>query len=74
MRVFEQAKFTGNIVLTTKLLAEFNLASVLTRGEILLPTHTKEVTKTTLFEVVDGDMGYNVIFGKLRIHEMKVMS
>ncbi|XP_019244352.1 PREDICTED: uncharacterized protein LOC109224221 [Nicotiana attenuata] len=40
-RVLEQAKLTGSIIPTTKLLVRFNLASVTTRGEILLPTNTE---------------------------------
>ncbi|XP_019226062.1 PREDICTED: uncharacterized protein LOC109207578 [Nicotiana attenuata] len=35
-RVLEQAKLTGSIIPNTKLLAGFNLASVTTRGQILL--------------------------------------
>nr|XP_016503655.1 PREDICTED: uncharacterized protein LOC107821716 [Nicotiana tabacum] len=61
LRELEQAKLTGSIILATKLLAGFNLASVTTQGEILLPTNTKGVRKTTPFEVVDGDMDYNII-------------
>ncbi|XP_019231027.1 PREDICTED: uncharacterized protein LOC109211885 [Nicotiana attenuata] len=56
-----------------KLLAGFNLDSVKTRGEILLPTNAEGVIKTTLFEVVNGDMGYNIIFGRPWLHEMKVV-
>ncbi|XP_070036456.1 uncharacterized protein [Nicotiana tomentosiformis] len=63
-RVLEQAKLTGSIILATKLLIGFNLASMKTRREILLPTNAKEVIKMTLFEVVDDDMGYNIILGK----------
>ncbi|XP_019241008.1 PREDICTED: uncharacterized protein LOC109220996 [Nicotiana attenuata] len=48
-RVLEQAKLTGSIIPATKLLAGFNLASVTTRGEILLPTNAEGVMKTTLF-------------------------
>ncbi|XP_009783265.1 uncharacterized protein [Nicotiana sylvestris] len=70
-RVLEQAKLTGSIIPDTKLLASFYLASVMTRREILLPTNAEGVMKTTLFEVVDGDMGYNIIFGRLWLHEMK---
>ncbi|XP_019256494.1 PREDICTED: uncharacterized protein LOC109234909 [Nicotiana attenuata] len=64
-RVSAQTKLTRNIVPATKLLAGFNLTSVTTRGEILLPTHAEGVTKTTLFEVVDGYIGYNTILGSL---------
>ncbi|XP_016452361.1 uncharacterized protein LOC107776920 [Nicotiana tabacum] len=70
-RVLEQAKLTGSIIPAAKLLAWFNLASVTTRGEILLPTNTEGVTKTTLFEVVDDDMGYNIILGRPWLHEIK---
>ncbi|XP_070054550.1 uncharacterized protein [Nicotiana tomentosiformis] len=72
-RVYEQAKLTGSIILATKFLAGFNLASVTTKGEILLLTNAEEVMKTTLFEVVDGDMGYNIILGRPWLHEMKVV-
>nr|XP_016510592.1 PREDICTED: uncharacterized protein LOC107827883 [Nicotiana tabacum] len=72
-RVIEQTKFTGSIIPVTKLLAGFNLVSVTTRGEILLPTNTEGVTKTTLFEVVNVDMGYNIILGRPWIYEIKVV-
>ncbi|XP_070034194.1 uncharacterized protein [Nicotiana tomentosiformis] len=67
----EQAKLTGNIIPATKLLVGFNLASVITRGEIMLPTNAEGVIKMTLFEVVDGDMGYNIILGRTWLHNMK---
>ncbi|XP_019266560.1 PREDICTED: uncharacterized protein LOC109243993 [Nicotiana attenuata] len=72
-RVLEQAKLTGSIIPATNLLAGFNLASMKTRGEILLPTNVKGVMKTTLFEVVDGDIGYNIILGRPWLHEMKAV-
>ncbi|XP_070034975.1 uncharacterized protein [Nicotiana tomentosiformis] len=72
-RVLEQAKLTRSIIPTTKLLAGFNLASVTTRGEILLPTKAEGVMKTTMFEVVDDDLGYNIILGRPWIHEIKVV-
>ncbi|XP_009772477.2 uncharacterized protein [Nicotiana sylvestris] len=72
-RVLLQSKLTGSIIPMTKLLAGFNLTSVPTRGEILPPTNTEGFIKTTQFEVVNGDMGYNVILERLWIHEMKVV-
>ncbi|XP_019261952.1 PREDICTED: uncharacterized protein LOC109239814 [Nicotiana attenuata] len=71
--ILEQAKLIGSIIPATKLLAEFNLASVTTRGEILLPTNDEGVTKMTPFEVVDGDMGYNIILGRPWLHEMRAV-
>nr|XP_009588407.1 uncharacterized protein LOC104085981 [Nicotiana tomentosiformis] len=72
-RVLEQAKLIGSIIPATKLLIGFNLASVTTPGEILLPTNDKGVMKTTLFKVVDSDMCYNIILGRPWLHEMKVV-
>ncbi|XP_070057586.1 uncharacterized protein LOC142167093 [Nicotiana tabacum] len=63
-RMLEQAKLTRSIILVTKLLVGFNLASVKTPGEILLPTNAEGVMKTTLFEVVDDDVVYNIILGR----------
>ncbi|XP_070041093.1 uncharacterized protein [Nicotiana tomentosiformis] len=72
-RVLEQAKLTGSIIPATNLLVGFNLASVTTLGEILLLTNAEGVMKITLFEVVDSDMGYNIILGRPWFHEMKVV-
>ncbi|XP_009779038.1 uncharacterized protein LOC107793938 [Nicotiana tabacum] len=73
LRVLEQAKLIGNIIPMTKLLDGFSLTSVTTREEILLPTNAERLIKTTLFEVVDGDMGYDIILGRLWMHLMKVV-
>ncbi|XP_019227507.1 PREDICTED: uncharacterized protein LOC109208807 [Nicotiana attenuata] len=70
-RVLEQAKLTRSIISATKFLAGFNLASVTTLGEFFLPTNAERVMMTTLFEVVDRDMGYNIILSRLWLHEMK---
>ncbi|XP_019237895.1 PREDICTED: uncharacterized protein LOC109218034 [Nicotiana attenuata] len=72
-RVLEQTKLIESIIPATNLLAGFNLASATTRGEILLLTNAQEEMKTTLFEVVDGDMGYNIILGRPWLHEMRVV-
>lgn len=72
-RVLEQAKLTGSIIPATKLFSGFNLENMTTREKILLPTNPEGVMKMTLFEVVDGDMGYNIILGRPWLHEMKVV-
>nr|XP_016471645.1 PREDICTED: uncharacterized protein LOC107793744 [Nicotiana tabacum] len=72
-RVLEQVKLTKSIIPTTKLLAGFNLARVITIGESLLPTNAEGVMETTLFEVVDGDMGYNIILGRPWLQEIKAV-
>nr|XP_009611227.1 uncharacterized protein LOC104104775 [Nicotiana tomentosiformis] len=63
-RMLEQAKLTGSIILATKLLIGFNLASVTTQQETMLPTNAEEITNTTLFKEVDDGMGYNIIIGR----------
>nr|XP_016466990.1 PREDICTED: uncharacterized protein LOC107789645 [Nicotiana tabacum] len=70
-RVFEQSNLTGSIIPAMKLLVGLNLASATTRGDILLPKNAEGVMKMTLSEVVDGDMGYNIILGRPWLHEMK---
>ncbi|XP_070014491.1 uncharacterized protein [Nicotiana sylvestris] len=72
-RVLEQAKLSRSIIPDTKLLVGFNLASVTTLGVILLPTNVKGVMKTTLFEVVDGHIVYNIILGRSWFYNMKVV-
>ncbi|XP_019246505.1 PREDICTED: uncharacterized protein LOC109226163 [Nicotiana attenuata] len=59
LRVPEQAKMTECIVPAIQLLSGFNLTSVTTRREIVLPTYAEGVIKSTLFKVVNGDMDYN---------------
>lgn len=39
-----------------------------------MPMNAEKVTKTTLFEVVDGDMGYNIILRMSWIHKKKVVT
>ncbi|XP_019260504.1 PREDICTED: uncharacterized protein LOC109238489 [Nicotiana attenuata] len=72
-RVLEKAKLTGSIIPATKLFVGFNLASLTARGKILLPTNVEGGMKTTFFEVVDGDMGYNIILGRPWLHKMKAV-
>nr|XP_016515431.1 PREDICTED: uncharacterized protein LOC107832139 [Nicotiana tabacum] len=67
------SKLTGSIILATKLFVGFNLASMTTRRKIFLPTNANGVMKTTLFEVVDGEMGYNIILGRPWLHEMETI-
>nr|XP_016478279.1 PREDICTED: uncharacterized protein LOC107799654 [Nicotiana tabacum] len=42
-------------------------------GRDFAAQNAEGVIKTTLFEVVDGDMGYNIIMGRPWLHEMKVV-
>lgn len=40
----------------------------------MLATNAEGVMKTTLFEVLNGNMGYNIILERPWLHDMKVMS
>ncbi|XP_009763026.1 uncharacterized protein [Nicotiana sylvestris] len=73
-RVLEQAKLIGRTIPEIKLLVGFNLASVTTRGEILLPMNAEGITNTTLFEVVGDDIGYYIILDSPWLHEMKAVT
>ncbi|XP_075101947.1 uncharacterized protein LOC142177366 [Nicotiana tabacum] len=73
MESTEPTTLTRSIIPATKFFAGFNLASVTTRGEILLPTNAEGVMKMTFFEVVNGNIGYNIILGRPWLHEMKAV-
>ncbi|XP_070025251.1 uncharacterized protein [Nicotiana sylvestris] len=72
-RVLEHAKLIGSIIPATKHLTGFNLVIMTTRGKILLPLNIERLMKMTLFEVVDGDVGYNIILGRPWLHEMRAV-
>ncbi|KAI3746808.1 hypothetical protein L6452_09249 [Arctium lappa] len=44
-----------------------------TMGEITLPVYAKGINRQTKFNVVDCSSAYNVILGRPRIHDMKVV-
>ncbi|XP_070004961.1 uncharacterized protein [Nicotiana sylvestris] len=54
-------------------LSGFDNSSVLTKGEVTLTTFVEGVVKDTKFQVVDMEMAYNMILGRLWIHEMDVV-
>nr|XP_009794550.1 PREDICTED: uncharacterized protein LOC104241310 [Nicotiana sylvestris] len=51
---------------------DFKIKRVLVDPESSL-MNAEGVMKTTLFEVVDGDIRYNIILGRPWLHEMKVV-
>ncbi|KAK4709644.1 hypothetical protein R3W88_004157 [Solanum pinnatisectum] len=57
----------------TKLLIGFNMSSETTRGDIQLTTNVKGWVELTQFNVLDGEMSYNVVLGRLWIHLMKLV-
>ncbi|XP_019242046.1 PREDICTED: uncharacterized protein LOC109222099, partial [Nicotiana attenuata] len=53
-------------------LSRFDNSSIVTKGEIVLTTFAEGVLKDTKFQVIDTDMAYNMILGRLWIHDMDV--
>lgn len=47
-----------------KTLVEFNMASMVIRGEVTLVVRIGGVENPTVFDVLDGDMDYNVLLGR----------
>lgn len=43
------------------------------KGEITLPVNTVRTTQQEKFYVIEGDMRYNALFGRSRVHSMRVI-
>ncbi|MCD7456466.1 hypothetical protein HAX54_031862 [Datura stramonium] len=56
-----------------KSLAGFNMASKTTKGEITLSANTEGVERATHFNILDGEISYNVILDRSWIHFMRVV-
>ncbi|XP_059285192.1 uncharacterized protein LOC132038557 [Lycium ferocissimum] len=58
---------------SSRVLNGFNMASAAVKGEIILPINAGGMLKCTKLYVIDGDMSYNMIFGRPWIHDMKAV-
>ena len=59
--------------LTGKILSDFNGATTVTLGDVMLPVRVGLITQQVLFSVV-GDLGhYNAIMGWAWLHSMKAV-
>ncbi|XP_059306365.1 uncharacterized protein LOC132057779 [Lycium ferocissimum] len=72
-RVIEQLELLDQIVPAVQVLNGFNMACEMTNGEITLPVNTVGTMQQTKFYVKEGDMGYNALFGRPWIHNMRVV-
>ncbi|XP_070002325.1 uncharacterized protein [Nicotiana sylvestris] len=72
-RVIEQLVLQVQIVPTTWVLSGFNMASETTKGEIILLVNVVRTIRETKFYVIDDDMRYNVLLGRLGIHKMRAI-
>ncbi|XP_060182903.1 uncharacterized protein LOC132612839 [Lycium barbarum] len=72
-RVIEQLGLLDQIVLAVQVLNGFNMACKTMKGEITLPINTAGTTPQTKFYVIEGDMGYNALFERPWIHNMRAV-
>ncbi|XP_059294412.1 uncharacterized protein LOC132047377 [Lycium ferocissimum] len=70
-KLVEQMGLLEKIIPAAKALAGFNMSSETTKREIDLPMKSRGVV--TKFYVIDGDMRYNAIFGRLWLHDIKAV-
>ncbi|XP_075095307.1 uncharacterized protein LOC142173585 [Nicotiana tabacum] len=62
-----------NVIPKARSLFRFDNSSVITKGEVVLTTFAEGVIKDTMFQVIDGDMAYNMILGRPWIHDIDVV-
>ncbi|XP_060190499.1 uncharacterized protein LOC132619684 [Lycium barbarum] len=72
-KVLEQMSLLDQIVPAVRVLNGFNMASEMTKGEIILPVDAVGKVRIKKFHVIDGVMRYNALFGRPWIHDMEVV-
>ncbi|XP_059316356.1 uncharacterized protein LOC132067215 [Lycium ferocissimum] len=72
-KVIEQLGLLDQIVLVAQVLNGFNMACETTNGEIALPVNTAGTIQQTKFYVIEGEMRYNALFGRLWVHNMRAV-
>ncbi|XP_009757891.2 uncharacterized protein [Nicotiana sylvestris] len=73
LRVVNEMQADDKMVPKARTLSRFDNSNIVTKGEIMLTTFTEGVVKDTKFQVIDTDMGYNMILGRPWIHDMDVV-
>ncbi|XP_070013401.1 uncharacterized protein [Nicotiana sylvestris] len=73
LRMVNEMQAEDKLIPKAHTLSGFDNSSVVTKGDIILTTFTKGVVKDTKFQVVEMDMAYNMILGRLWIHEMDIV-
>ncbi|XP_070036428.1 uncharacterized protein [Nicotiana tomentosiformis] len=73
LRIVNEIQIGDQMIPKARSLSGFNNSTVITKGEIILTTFAEGVIKETKFQVIDTDMAYNVILGRLWIHDMNVV-
>ncbi|XP_070017528.1 uncharacterized protein [Nicotiana sylvestris] len=71
--VMELLGLLDQIIPDSRVLNGFNMASKMTKGEIILTINVVETIQDTKFHVIKGDMSYNALLGRPWIHSMRVV-
>ncbi|XP_070039355.1 uncharacterized protein [Nicotiana tomentosiformis] len=72
-RIVEQLGLQDQIMSAARVLNGFNMASEITKGEIILLVNIAGTIQETKFHMIEGDMRYNTLFGRPWIHNMRAV-
>ncbi|XP_070028598.1 uncharacterized protein [Nicotiana sylvestris] len=73
-RVMEQLGLLDQIIPASRVLNGFNMASEITKGEIILPVNVIGTIQDTRFHIIEGDMRDNALLRRPWIHSMRAVS
>nr|XP_009590141.1 uncharacterized protein LOC104087395 [Nicotiana tomentosiformis] len=73
LRVVNKMQADDKVVPKARSLSGSDNSSVIMKGKIMLTIFAEKVIKDTKFQVIDTDMAYNMILGRLWIHNMDVV-
>nr|XP_016492185.1 PREDICTED: uncharacterized protein LOC107811712 [Nicotiana tabacum] len=70
----EQLGLLDQIIPASRVLNGFNMASEITKGEIILPVNVIGTIQDTRFHIIEGDMRDNALLRRPWIHSMRAVS
>nr|XP_016477705.1 PREDICTED: uncharacterized protein LOC107799137 [Nicotiana tabacum] len=71
--VVEQLKLLDQIMPTSRVLNDFNMAGEATKWVITLPINISEPVQDTKFHIIDGDIRYKAFLGRPWIYSMRAV-
>ncbi|XP_059288190.1 uncharacterized protein LOC132041498 [Lycium ferocissimum] len=72
-KVVEQLGLLDQIVPSARVLNGFNMAHETTKEEIASPLNTAGTIQQIKFYVIEGQVRYNALFGRLWVHNMRAV-
>ncbi|XP_070031970.1 uncharacterized protein [Nicotiana tomentosiformis] len=73
LRVVNEMQANDKVIPKARSLSGFDNSSIVTKWEVVLSTFAKGVIKDTKFQPIDADIAYNIILGRLWIHDVDVI-